>query len=612
MEWTWNWEHFSLDGYDGHDIQQDLSATSGSFRLLLANLASQHLYELRELQELVMEEQRSAEQVHEKLQRLTDERDSLQEQLENLDTLQARSKSQQRPAPAPPPQPRAPRDETEWRVDAELARRTSSPLGSPLRENEISAAGVRLESKTEATEDAKSRMSVHKAHSTLTQKEKTDMLVNASKQLAGEDHRDDYAEFALTLDDSCTGRFTRLLLKPEWELAVAILILLNVVSMASKLQFTGLDVGYQLGFPGIRFEAEALWPGGGAAFQILDVSFTLFFALDILLRVILLGRYFWSSYFNWFDTLVVLSSLLELVWKEMINTTVLRLLRILKLGRSVRLMKMSAVLEAPRSILRCIAACFTTLFWSLSLLVVIQCIFAMLLMHAVEAHLKNDEIDQDGRIAVFRYYGTFSRTMLTMFEVLFANWVPSCRILVESVSEWFSLAFILYRCLIGFAVLNVVNAVFIQQTMKVAQADQEYIIMQKQKANQQLVDSLQRLFLELDSSGDGLLTWEEFSVIMTDPRMAALVASIEVEAHDLELLFKLLDDGDGEVQREEFSQGVLSIKGPAKALDVAHLLSIGKRLEKKLDSLQVKGKKGPGPASTSTTTSTIQRIDATF
>ena len=37
---------------------------------------------------------------------------------------------------------------------------------------------------------------------------------------------------------------------------------------------------------------------------------------------------------------------------------------------------------------------------------------------------------------VDRYFGTFTRTFLTMFEILFANFVPSCRILVESVSEW--------------------------------------------------------------------------------------------------------------------------------------------------------------------------------
>ena len=31
-------------------------------------------------------------------------------------------------------------------------------------------------------------------------------------------------------------------------------------------------------------------------------------------------------------------------------------------------------------------------------------------------------------------------------EVFFANWGPPCRVLVENVSEWFSIFFLIYRC----------------------------------------------------------------------------------------------------------------------------------------------------------------------
>ena len=41
--------------------------------------------------------------------------------------------------------------------------------------------------------------------------------------------------------------------------------------------------------------------------------------------------------------------------------------------------------------------------------------------------------------------GTFTRTFLSMFEIMFANWSPPCRVLVEHVSEWFSIFFLLYR-----------------------------------------------------------------------------------------------------------------------------------------------------------------------
>lgn len=65
--------------------------------------------------------------------------------------------------------------------------------------------------------------------------------------------------------------------------------------------------------------------------------------------------------------------------------------------------------------------------------------------------------------------------------MLFANWAPACRVLIDNVSEWYSLVFIFYRCFVGFAVLNVVNAVFVQSTMKVAQVDEELVAKEKSR-----------------------------------------------------------------------------------------------------------------------------------
>ena len=35
-----------------------------------------------------------------------------------------------------------------------------------------------------------------------------------------------------------------------------------------------------------------------------------------------------------------------------------------------------------------------------------------------------------------------------------ANWGPACRVVVEDISEWFAIFFLLYRCVFGFALLN--------------------------------------------------------------------------------------------------------------------------------------------------------------
>lgn len=318
---------------------------------------------------------------------------------------------------------------------------------------------------------------------------------------------------------------------------------------------------------------------------VIEGAFTIIFAIELVLRILVLQWNFVKVAWNWLDFFVVVTSLLQLAWDDMLNTTVLRLLRIAKLARGARVVKLSTALDSLRMILKCIRASFLTLFWSLFLLFVIQCIGAMSLMYSLESYYDNPMTDPDERLMIFKYFGTFTRTMLTMFEVLFANWIPPCRILVEFVSEWFSLVFVMYRCLVGFAVLNVVNAVFVQQTMKVAQGDQEFIIMQRQKAMQALTEKLKMLFQELDTSGDGLLTWDEFSVVLKDDKMTALLSSMEIETQDLRTLFGLLDSGDGMIDADEFATGVLAIKGPAKGLDVAQLKHVNRDIEKKLDKL---------------------------
>eukprot|EP00438_Fugacium_kawagutii_P035692 Skav234651 [mRNA] locus=scaffold1131:15007:17724:- [translate_table: standard] len=85
-------------------------------------------------------------------------------------------------------------------------------------------------------------------------------------------------------------------------------------------------------------------------------------------------------------------------------------------------------------------------------------------------------------------------------RILFANWGPPCRVLVEHVNEWFSLFFLLYRCVVGFALLNVVNAVFVQQTMKTASSDEELAFKQKERDIALYTRKVRKLFQSMDDA----------------------------------------------------------------------------------------------------------------
>ncbi|CAE7570921.1 Catsper1, partial [Symbiodinium sp. CCMP2456] len=85
--------------------------------------------------------------------------------------------------------------------------------------------------------------------------------------------------------------------------------------------------------------------------------------------------------------------------------------------------------------------------------------------------------------------------------------------------ELFSIFFLLYRCVLGFAVLNVVNAVFIQQTMKTANSDEELAFRQKQKDWALYANKVKKLFQSMDSSGDGAINFDEFSKLVASPKL---------------------------------------------------------------------------------------------
>ncbi|CAE7649580.1 unnamed protein product, partial [Symbiodinium pilosum] len=171
-------------------------------------------------------------------------------------------------------------------------------------------------------------------------------------------------------------------------------------------------------------------------------------------------------------------------------------------------------------------------------------------------------------------------------EVIFANWPIPCRILVDYVHEWYSIFFIIYRCVVGFCVLNVVGAVFVQQTMKLAADDHDLFMQQQTRAAEAYTRKIKDVFTKLDMSGEGYIYMEEFVEILNTPTMSHFMAKLELESTDLLSLFKLIDvDDSGQVSLEDFMTGCQRLKGPAKSVDLALLLAHTARLNCKVDNV---------------------------
>ncbi|CAJ1392351.1 unnamed protein product [Effrenium voratum] len=254
-------------------------------------------------------------------------------------------------------------------------------------------------------------------------------------------------------------------LAPILEIIMVGILIANVLWMAMHLQIYGdWALHDRLG------DAHTFAGDWKQVLFVGDIFFAVIFGLEVLVRICWLRWDFWKSWMNYLDLAVGLSSVVEIYWLLSTaagakNLSIVRLLRITKMAKALRMFSITSTLAPLHLLIKCLEACVGMLFWSFLLMTFVQCMAGIIVSELCYSFLVDPTTDPSAKEEVYKYYGTFSRTILSMFEIMFANWGPACRILVENVSEWFSVFFLLYRCVVGFAVLNVVGAVFVQQVL---------------------------------------------------------------------------------------------------------------------------------------------------
>jgi len=371
----------------------------------------------------------------------------------------------------------------------------------------------------------------------------------------------------------------------EFEFIFATAIMLNTLTMAMNFQYDGLQTGYELQYQAYEQSAEDAWPMVADVLKVFDRCFTILFTFELGARFLAnRWRWFWSMW-SYIDCTIVIVAWTSWIYGDLgINPTFVRLMRFGKLLRLVRVVRFNSFLDSLKIIVLSIKSSFNTLFWSLCILLLIQCVAGMFISNLVEGFIKDETKDVELRRQVFGYYGTFWRSIITMFEITFANWPTTCWLLVDHVNEALGVFFLVYRCAIGFAVLSVIQAVFIQQTMKTAQLDEEFSAEMKNRERTKFVERLMKVYERLDTNQDGVISWDEFMPILDDQSIKAALASVEIEPREVETLFRLLDDGDGQVSVDEFIEGMTRLKGQARAVDLMVVLNLTKRLAAKFDS----------------------------
>lgn len=373
-----------------------------------------------------------------------------------------------------------------------------------------------------------------------------------------------------------------------------VLIAGNVCMMWVQLQYEGHTAGIGLGAA-----RPGTWPQLDGVFFVLEHSFNALFLLELAMRLLLQrSEFFYKDgaldTFNIFDAALVFFTSLDLylfspiLSSPAITLTVFRPFRFVRLARTLRLASSVQFFLTLRLMINAISASFNSLFWSAVLLLGVMVIAALLVCQSLQDVLA----ESDGSILpetmtwIFIHYGTPIRAFWSVFEFTFGGGLKNqSRRLVEEVSNWYALFFFTYVFLVVFALFRIITAVFLKDTMEVAARDAQLLVQKKMQQKEEFARQMLEFFEVADTSGDGYMTLEELHAVLSNPKIRTWLGMMELSVLDTEELFAILDNGDGMVSCEEFTQGVVHLKGTARSQDVMAIKQNSMMLAKEVKAL---------------------------
>eukprot|EP00440_Ansanella_granifera_P076684 gb/GFBE01083210.1/.p1 GENE.gb/GFBE01083210.1/~~gb/GFBE01083210.1/.p1 ORF type:complete len:598 (+),score=137.89 gb/GFBE01083210.1/:1-1794(+) len=351
-----------------------------------------------------------------------------------------------------------------------------------------------------------------------------------------------------------------------------LVIVVNTLIMAFEVEYRGMQIGYEINFQFYEKPKEVMWPGAGELFEFCEVMFGILFTVELCLKFLAFRHKLLCDLWAYLDIVIVLAFIAESIMGSLpLDANILRLARLARLLRLLRLVRTIQGFDSLYVMTTALKACLPVLFWTFLLLTVVQLMIGFMLNQFVMVMAESESTDPAVKIELFRYFGTTSRSMLTMFELTLANWPPVARLLQDEVSELYVVFSIFHKLTIGFAVIGVINGVFMQETFKVANSDDIIMMRQTERTRKLHMKKMDLLFKHADSSGDGLLAVNEFREVMDDPQVKTWLAAQELNVSDADVLFELICGRDEELSAEGLVAGVGRLKGPARSFDLAIL-----------------------------------------
>jgi len=343
-------------------------------------------------------------------------------------------------------------------------------------------------------------------------------------------------------------------------------------------------------------------------FAVAEHVFTTLFSIELFLRATVNGcASFYPTrkrnFVNFIDALLVIVPGIFFTWVVPICAAIIGLngknetvrsfsvLRSIRLLRIVRVMQRLPMLREAYLLISGLTNSLRTLFWTCIVIAFVTYMFAIFGLVLMVKELQDQYYDTvDGTTAhielgeLLLLFGGMDKFMYTLVQVLTGDSFHAITRVVLKYISWSWLFFYSYIAVAAFVLMNLVTAIIVDNCLACTRQDEGHEIARKERQKQEELKDLQRLFSRLDTDSSGTISWKEFKKSFRDPAMTKKWLMLDFEADECQELFRLLDDGDGEIKTEEFFKGLRRLRGPASAKDVFRLQKATDQLSSRLES----------------------------
>jgi len=260
--------------------------------------------------------------------------------------------------------------------------------------------------------------------------------------------------------------------------------------------------------------------------------------------------------------------------------------RLFRLFRIIKIFRFMNTVEELRILLRTLSQSAGSLIWSMVLIGVIIIAAGVLMAQLLLGYIEDESADSQTRKWVYKQYGSAARATYTMFEGAFtAAWTRNAEPLIEEVWYGYAAFYVVYVVMINFAMIRVISALFLKQTMQVASHDADKRAIDKMQERAKFMKEVQDFFELMDESGDGVLDEAEFNNMLRQPKVQVLFEMLELSEAEAKMLFEVLSGDEGVVDYREFLDGAMKMKHSSRAVESVQVLHEVTVLQRRIDNL---------------------------